>query len=95
MLKDKGGRWGAEFVIMYENRFNYAMNNARPRGVNSPLAARNSFVGWHKKRDYHAATFLDGSARYAKFDTRYIDGPGWTTWPNKPWTDGWAQYADD
>lgn len=71
------------------------MNNARPRGATNPLAARNTGLGWHKKRDFHAAGFLDGSARYQRFDTRFIGGPGWTTWPNKPWLDAWAQYNDD
>jgi hypothetical protein len=28
-------------------------------------------------------------------DTRFIDGPGWTIWPPRPWTDFWTQYNDD
>ncbi len=94
IMKDKSARWSAEFIVFYENRMNYAMNNARPRGAPAPNAQKD-FVGWHQQRDYHAAGFLDGSARYQKFDTRYVDGPGWTTWPNKPWQGGWAQFNDD
>ena len=95
MMKDKGGRWGAEFIIFYENRFNYMMNNARPNRPPVALAARNTGIGWHKKRDFHAAGFLDGSARYQKFDTRFVYGTNWTIWPNKPWEGFWATYNDN
>jgi len=46
----------------------------------------------------HAAGFYDGHAEYRYFDTNYIDGPGWTTWPNRPWEDtyeNWSQYQDN
>jgi prepilin-type N-terminal cleavage/methylation domain-containing protein len=92
MMKDKGGRWASEFIMMYENRLNYAMDGARPRGVNN--SAAKSFAGWHRKKDRHVAGFLDGSARYSQMDTRYVDGPGWTTWPTKPWEGNWAAYND-
>lgn len=93
IMKDKRARWAAEFIMFYENRMNYAMDGARPRGVNN--SAAKSFRGWHRQKDYHAAAFLDGHAAYRKFDTRYVDGEGWTTWPNKPWQGGWAQFNDD
>lgn len=93
MLKDKGGRWGSEFIVFYENRLNYAMNNSRPRGASAPNAY-NNFTGWHRKKDKHVSAFMDGSARYMQMDTRYSDGPGWTTWPTKPWEGNWAQYND-
>ena len=67
--------------------------NARPRGVTSSLS-KYSQPGWHNKRDNHAAGFLDGHAVYRKFDTQYIDGPGWTTWPARPWVDDWAPYNE-
>ena len=92
MLKDKGGRWATEFVLFYENRFNYAMEGARPRGFSQVQAKQ--LKGWHKRMNYHTAAFLDGSARYQSYDTRFIDGPGWTTWPNRPWTDFWQNYND-
>lgn len=93
MLKDKGGRWASEFILLYENQMNYAMANARPRGITSGLS-QYSQMGWHNKRDYFVAGFLDGHAAYRKFDTRYVDGVGWTTWPNRPWVDDWAPYND-
>ena len=93
MMKDKNARWAAEFLLFYENRMNYALEGALPRGA--PNTQAKTFIGWHRKLNYHAAGFLDGSARYARYDTRYSDGPGWTTWPNKPWTDHWAQFNDD
>lgn len=91
MIKDKSGRWATEFILFYENRMNYAMAGARPRGLNNNPQAK-SYTGWHNKKDYHVAGFLDGHASYRKYDRRYIDGVGWTTWPNKPWIDDWAQY---
>ena len=90
MMKDKGGRWATEFILFYENRLNYAMDGARPRGLANNDAK--TFKGWHNRLDYHAAGFLDGHATYRRFDTRYVDGPGWTTWPNRPWVDDWAPY---
>ncbi len=93
MIKKKAGRYSSEFIIFYENRMNYALADARPRGApNNPLR---SLVGWHRQRDYHSAAFLDGRAAYSKYDTRYVDGSGWTTWPNKPWEGAWAQFNDD
>ncbi len=53
-----------------------------------------AFKGWHRKLNMHVAAFLDGSARYQYYDTRYVDGPGWTTWPNRPWPGAWAVYND-
>ncbi|MBK8913736.1 MAG: prepilin-type N-terminal cleavage/methylation domain-containing protein [Phycisphaerales bacterium] len=94
LMKDKGGRWASEFMLFQENRLNFALEGARPRGVRNNTQAKN-LRGWHGKLNMHVAGFLDGSARYDRFDTRFVDGPGWTTWPNKPWTDGWAQYNDD
>lgn len=93
MLKDKGGRWGSEFIVFYENRLNYAMNNSRPRGFSAPNAY-NNFTGWHRKKDRHIAAFMDGGARYMNMDTRFVDGPGWTTWPTKPWAGSWTNYND-
>jgi hypothetical protein len=53
-------------------------------------------TGWHKQENFHGASFFDGHAVYRYFDTRYVDGPGWTTWPNKPWTGTrWEPYDDN
>jgi len=87
------GRWATEFVVFYENRLNYVMEGSLPRGMQS--ANQKNVVGWHKQVDYHAAAFLDGSARYQRYDTRYVDGTGWTTWPPRPWGGDWTQYQDN
>lgn len=93
ILKTKGGRFASEFVLFYENRLNYALEGARPRGFQN--AEAKAFKGWHKQWDYHAANFLDGSARYTRYDTRYVDGPGWTIWPNRPWDGTWKPYNNN
>lgn len=92
LLANKGGRWASEFILFYENRLNYALESARPPGLQN--AAAKKFNGWHKQLDYHAAAFRDGSVRYQRYDTRYVWGTGWTTWPNKPWQGDWAEYND-
>ncbi|MBU0640483.1 MAG: prepilin-type N-terminal cleavage/methylation domain-containing protein [Planctomycetes bacterium] len=90
MMRNKGGRWASEFIIFYENRLNYAMESARPEGMTNSF--EKNFAGWHKQVDYHAAGFMDGSGRYTKYDTRYVNGPGWTTWPSPPWEGPWEPY---
>jgi prepilin-type N-terminal cleavage/methylation domain-containing protein len=87
------GGYASKLIIFYENRLNYALEGAGPRGWANPEAK--NLVGWHGALDMHVATFLDGSARYQVFDTRYIDGPNWTSWPNRPWGGEWEQYQDD
>lgn len=96
LLKDKGGRWASEFILFTENRMNYLLEAGRPHGVPvAPSQVRKRNFGWHKKFSYHVASYLDGSARHERYDTYYIQDPGWTTWPNKPWQGGWFQYEDD
>jgi len=98
LLRNRMSRYTSEFVIFYENRFNYAMEGSRPPGFNqNPYGGSSepkSLVGWHKVPDYHTAAFMDGSARYARYDTRYVYGDGWSIWPNKPWTGFWETYND-
>jgi prepilin-type N-terminal cleavage/methylation domain-containing protein len=86
------GRWAAEFILFYENRLNYALEGAGPRGFNSRDAK--NLRGWHKDTDYHVALFLDGHVNYKPYDTRYIDGPGWTIWPARPWIGQWKNYEN-
>lgn len=93
LMKSRSGRFASEFIIFYENRLNYALEGARPRGFSSSSAKQ--LTGWHGQLNYHVAGFLDGSARYQRMDTRYVDGPGWTIWPARPWTDFWVPYNDD
>ncbi len=94
MLANKGGRWASEFILIYENRLNYAAEGARPPGYPGDVNRPKRLVGWHRQYDMHNAVFRDGSARYQKYDTRFCWGTGWTTWPNKPWEGDWAQYND-
>ena len=97
MLRNKGGRHATEFILSYENHMNYALEGGKPPGyTGAPWGgeARKSLVGWHKERDRHVAGFFDGSARYRRYDTRFVFGEGWTIWPTKPWTDVWEAHND-
>ena len=90
---DMHGRWASEFIIFYENRLNYAMEGARPPGYTGSNEPKN-LIGWHKQWDMHCALFRDGGARYQRYDTRYVWGTNWTTWPNKPWKGSWEAYNE-
>lgn len=92
MLKDKGGRWASRFLVFYENRLNYAIEGASLRGAGEP--AKTVLRGWHKQVGRYTVAFRDGSARYMEIDTRYVNGPGWTTWPNHPWEGYWEPYDE-
>lgn len=90
------GGWESKFILFYENRTNLAMEGARPRNQDgSPVSKKaKNMQGWHRQKDRHAVIMLDGHAVYATMDTRFVEGPGWTNWPNKPWKDDWAPYND-
>ncbi len=90
---NNAGGWESRFIIFYEGLFNYAMQGAEPRGSSNPDARQ--FVGWHRQLNNHAAGYRDGHADYGLRDTRFVDGETWTTWPNRPWGGGWAQYNDN
>jgi prepilin-type N-terminal cleavage/methylation domain-containing protein len=92
LLRSRVERWQAEFVTFMENPFLAASEGALPRGAANTRAV--SLAGWHGRQDYHTALFLDGHAQHRLFDTRYVDGPGWTTWPPRPWRGDWTQYED-
>lgn len=85
-------RWAGRFVMFMDARLNYLLANAAPRGLANDEP--NNYLGWYGEVNKHCAAFLDGSARYQTFDTRYINGPGWTVWPAQPWEAPWDQYAD-
>lgn len=93
LLAQKLNRGASEFVLFMENRMNMALEGARPRGA--PGGTLPQYQGWHGQQNKHAAAFLDGSARYQEFGTAYIDGPGWSVWPNRPWTGSWEAYQDN
>ncbi|MBW7906425.1 MAG: type II secretion system GspH family protein [Phycisphaerae bacterium] len=78
--------WESRFIIFYENLFNYAAQGALPQGLTN--AEAKVYRGWHGQPNYHAAAYLDGHADYRRRDTRYVEGPGWTTWPARPY-EGW------
>jgi prepilin-type N-terminal cleavage/methylation domain-containing protein len=94
LLNQKVDKGAAEWIVFYENQMNWAMEAAEPRGANPDQDPR-VVIGWHRQENYHAAGFFDGHAQYRYFDTRYIDGSGWTTWPNRPWGDPWHQYENN
>lgn len=101
LMKNKDGRFSSEFALIFEGSMDFALEAARPPwGNGSPPSSPwngqpKQINGWHRKLNKHAAGFLDGSARYSTYDTRYIFGKGWTVWPNKPWTGRWAAYQDN
>jgi len=91
MLREKQVMGAGQFVLFYENNFNYSMGNSAPRQASGdPGPNVLSLPGWHGQQDYHVAGFFDGHAQYRKFDTRFNSGPGWETWPNPPWYGRWA-----
>jgi len=90
MLEQKNKSGSAEWVLFYENSMNFAMEAALPRGIEPPAdQVPRRIDGWHKQLMYHAASFYDGHAEYRFYDTQYINGPGWTTWPNR---EEWARF---
>ena len=97
LLKNKDGRFAAEFIIFMEGNLDFALEAAKPPGYQgtpwAPGPGKN-LMGWHGKLDKHTASFLDGHAAYPKMDTRFVFGTSWTIWPNKPWTGHWEQFND-
>lgn len=83
--------WDSRFLLFMENRLNEALESARPELLGSNPEAK-SYSGWHGKKDQHLAGYLDGHAEIRTFDTRYVRGTGWTSWPNTPWFDSWAPF---
>lgn len=86
LSRSAAGGWESRFVTFYENLFNYAAQGARPQGIANPEAKL--YRGWHGQNNMHTAGYLDGHADYRRRDTRYVEGTGWTTWPNRPY-EGW------
>ncbi len=93
--RDPTGGWESKFILFYENRANEALAAARPRGLQNNRLFPKQMVGWHKQRNRHSVLMLDGHAAYLTMDTRYVDGPGWTNWPNRPWKDDWEPFNDN
>jgi prepilin-type N-terminal cleavage/methylation domain-containing protein len=89
------GGWESKFVMFYENRVNEALEGARPRNKDgTPISTYGkNLVGWHRQHNKHSVLMRDGHAAYLTMDTRFIDGLGWTTWPNRPWKDDWAEFT--
>jgi hypothetical protein len=93
ILQSKLDHGASEWPLFYENGMNFALQAARPRDLAHDMPPL--LPGWHGHESTHAAGFADGSARYRRFETQYVDGPGWTLWPSRPW-DGtpWEPYQD-
>ena len=94
LINSKQDTGAAEFILFYENQMNYAMDAARPRGYSGGDDSPKLVTGWHRQENMHAAGYLDGHAEYRYYDTRYIDGSGWSTWPNRPWSEYWKEWED-
>ena len=96
LLLQKTGAFASEFIMFYENQLNFALEAAKPPGhKGGPWASETkSLRGWHGEQDHHIAAFLDGSARYQRFDTRFVFGDKWTIWPGQPWGGAWQEYND-
>jgi prepilin-type N-terminal cleavage/methylation domain-containing protein len=63
----------ADFVMLYEDRFDSPLLNKLPR------------IGWHKQLNKHSFLFLDGHAANITANTlKGRDGPGWKT-ASGPW----------
>ena len=95
MLNEKVSKGAAEWVLFFENRMNFALESARPRGYEDDVEAPRLFRGWHRQQNHHAGGFFDGHAAYQRFDTRYVDGPGWTIWPGRPWLTYWREWENN
>lgn len=97
MGRPAAGGWESKYVLFYENRVNEALEAARPRGRDGRPITRDpkNLIGWHRQKDRHSVLMLDGHAEYRTMDTRFCDGPGWTSWPNRPWKDDWAEFNDN
>lgn len=96
MLENKSGRFASEFIVLMENQLNFCLERAKPPGYTGrPWAAGSvNLPGWHRQLDRHSAVFLDGSARHQTMNTKYVYGPEWTIWPNKPWEGLWTNFND-
>ncbi|MCA9244020.1 MAG: DUF1559 domain-containing protein [Phycisphaerales bacterium] len=96
ILEGKSGRFATEFIVLMENQLNFCLERAKPPGYTGrPWAAGSvNLPGWHRQLNRHSAVFLDGSARHQTMDTRYVYGPEWTIWPNKPWGGAWSNFND-
>jgi hypothetical protein len=94
VLNEKVNQGAAEWLFFTECHMAVTLESAWPRGYQSDEPPR-LYLGWHRQENYHAASFFDGHAAYRRFDTRYIDGPGWTSWPSRPWLEYWQQWEDN
>jgi prepilin-type N-terminal cleavage/methylation domain-containing protein len=85
MLTKKVGGAAAEFVIFDEDMMNAYMYDAvPPDGSGGPPCPTWRYgVGWHRKLSMYTMGFYDGHAEYRVLDTRYSNGPGYNTWPQK------------
>lgn len=94
LMGSRTGRFASEFIVFEEEQMDYALADAYPKGYN-PSVPQINVMGWHKKMNYHVAAFLDGHAAYRNFDTRYVEGPGWSVWPSHPWKSPWDVYENN
>ena len=91
LINSKNDRGSAEFLLFYENHFNYAADAAVPPHHPELIGSQTKIqTGWHKQENMYSGAYLDGHAEYRYYDTRWTEGPGWTTWPNvEMWDPHW------
>lgn len=85
----------AEFILFHESQALVAFVGAWPRGFEPNSWGQYDVRGWHKKDNSYSVSFLDGHAEFRELDTRYVDGPGWTIWPHRPWNEYWREFEDN
>ena len=92
IINSKFDSGAAEFIFFSELQFSFALGGAWPRGYLDQ--APRQIMGWHGQENMYVASYLDGHAEYRYYDTRYVEGPGWSVWPNRPWSEYWKDYED-
>ncbi len=84
MLAKKVGGAASDFVVFMEAMMNAYMYDARPSdGTYGESGLQQLGIGWHRKFSTYEMGFLDGHAEYRYVDTRYTNGVGYDTWPER------------
>jgi len=92
LINSKFDSGASEFVLFTELQFSFALGGCWPRGFLDQ--APRQIPGWHGQDNTYAASYLDGHAEYRVYDTRYVEGPGWSVWPNHPWHPFWEAFEN-
>lgn len=91
--RDASGDWMSRFVLLMEGRMNVALKGARPCDYPGSPPFSN-YTGWHGELNGHAALHADGHATYDYRDTHFVEGDGWSVWPQRPWLGNLSRYGE-